>query len=543
MQKRILRGKEARNVLVRGINSLADTIKVTLGPKGGNVVIANEYTGPYITNDGATIAREFILEDAFENVGIELIKEVALKTNDLAGDGTTTATILAQTIVNDGLNYIEQGHNSMMLRESIMSAIEEAVKILKKSSCKIETKAQIQEIATISSGDVNIGTLIAKAFQKNRENSLVLIEEANCLESSVEFISGYKIEAGYVSSHFVNNHKKMTAEYDNPYFLITNHKIANIKQISSLLEQVIQNNRSLVIISDTIDEKTLSTLLLNKAQDILNVVVIKAPSTNENRKEILEDIAVVTGGKYIGLELGHTLEALDISDLGQAKQVIVGQDSTMIIEGDKNTTKFLATQEQIEYMIDNSKTEFEKDRLKRRRASLLGSIAMIKVGALSELELKERKMKVEDALCATQIAIKEGILAGGGVSYLNVAKRISQSKVAKSAGYQIVIQALRAPIYQLLTNAGVANIQELIEKIEKSPVNTGYSIHEDKLVDMYQAGIIDPYAVARISLQSAASIATLILTTESVLVDAGKESIWKKEMNNQLIKEGISGLY
>ena len=547
MQKKIMSGNEAREALIRGMNQLADTIKVTLGPKGRNVVIANEYTGPYITNDGATIAREFILEDPFENVGIELVKEVALKTNDLAGDGTTTATLLAQKIINEGLGYIEQGYNPILIKDAIKQATELAVNHLKESSIQITSNSQIKDISYISSGDLEISNILAEAIEKIGKEALITIEESKGAETKLEIMDGYKIEEGYLSPYLLTNQAKLLAEFNDPYFLITNKKIKDFNEISPILEQIIEVSGNLVIISDTIEETVLSTLILNKIQEVVNVVAIKAPSTHERRNEILEDIATVTGGIFISNELGVSLDKITLEALGRAEQVIVQKDFSMIIGGRATESEFAEKIEQIKFSLERTETEFERDRLEKRLANLSGSVAIIKVGALSELERKERKMKIEDALCSTKMAIQEGVLPGGGVAYLDVAKylkRIVNDKQAEEKiGFDLVICALEEPIKQLLKNAGITDSSSIIKEIEEADNQTGYSILDCKLVNMFEAGIIDPTAVERVALQSASSIAALLLTTESVLVDTSYESILKKEMNNQIIHNSMEGLY
>ncbi|MDF9825628.1 chaperonin GroEL [Breznakia sp. PF5-3] len=546
MKKRILSSDEARASLVNGVNQLADTIKATLGPKGRNVVIANEYTGPYITNDGATIAREFILEEPFENVGVDLVKEVALKTNDLAGDGTTTAVLLAQKMINEGLKYIRDGYNPMLLKNSIQKAVDLAVKHLFQSTQKIVIPLQVRDIATISSGEPAIGEIIAEAIEKIGDNALISIEESKSTATKLEIVKGYKMDEGYVSAYMTNDQVKMCANLKNPYVLITDEKITAIEQISNILEKLIEINADLVLISDTIREDVLSTLILNKVQGILNVVAIKAPSTHEHRKEILEDIAVVTGGNVICKELGYTLENVEINDLGRAGQISVEKESTMIIEGFSNQALFNQRYEQIQNLIHESTTEFEKERLELRLANLSESAAILKVGAMSELEMKEKKMKIEDALCAVRVAMKEGILPGGGLAYFNTAKYLesfSKEMIEDTVGFRIVIDSLKEPVKQLLMNAGVEDVTERLKKLETADAVSAYDIHSLTLVDMFEAGIIDPSTVERVALQSASSIASLILTTESILVDTSMESIIKKELNDQVIQDSNAGLY
>lgn len=547
MRKKIISNDLARKSLMDGIDQLADTIKATLGPRGRNVVIANEYTGPYITNDGATIAREFILEEPFENVGIELVKEVALKTNDLAGDGTTTAILLAQKMINEGVRYIDEGCNPMMIKSSMKKAVDMAIKHLTLSTQEIVIPIQVRDIAAISSGEAEIGELLANAIEQIGDKALISIEESKSTVTELEIVQGYTIDEGYISPYMVNNQGKSLTEFKNPYFLITGEKIDSIDQIADILQKLIEVDGSLVLISDTISEEVLSTLILNKVQNILNVVAIKAPSTHERRKEVLEDIAIVTGGKVIDKELGLTLEGVNIEDLGRAGQIVVEKESSMIIEGKANEEQLSQKREQISHLIEHASSEFERDRLEQRLANLSESAAILKVGALSELEMKEKKMKIEDALCATRVAIKEGILPGGGLAYLNTAKYLQsylkEASIDECIGLQIIIDSLKEPINQLLINAGVKNIHPYIKRLEETDAVTGYNIHTLELVDMFEAGIIDPSTVEKVALQSASSIASLILTTESVLVDTSMESIIKKDLNQQLISDSAAGLY
>ena len=547
MKKKIIVNDLARKSLLDGIDQLANTIKATLGPRGRNVVIANAYTGPYITNDGATIAREFMVDDPFLNVGVELVKEVALKTNDLAGDGTTTAIILAQKMIGEGMRYIDEGCNPMMMKNSIKKAVELAIKHLTLSTQAIVIPIQVRDIATISSGEVEIGELLADAIEKIGDKALISIEESKSNQTTLEIVQGYKVDAGYISPYMVNNQEKALTEFKNPYFLITNEKIQTIDQIAQILQKLIEVDGSLVLISDSISEEVLSTLILNKVQNILNVVAINAPSTNERKSEVLDDIAIVTGAKVIDKEAGLSLEEVSIDDLGKAGQVIVEKDSTMIIEGNANEVQLEEKRKQITHFIEQANTEFEKDRLQQRLANLCESAAILKVGASSELEMKEKKMKIEDALCATRVAIREGILPGGGLAYLNTAKYLQsylkEAAIDECIGLQIVIDSLKEPIQQLLMNAGVKNIHPYVKRLEETDAVTGYDIHTLELVDMFEAGIIDPSSVEKVALTSAASIASLILTTQSLLVDTSMESVIKRDLNQQLIQDSIAGLY
>lgn len=547
MQKRIMTGIKARTSLIQGIDKLANTIRATLGPKGRNVVIASEYTGPYITNDGATIAREFILEDVFENVGIELVKEVALKTNDLAGDGTTTATLLAQEIIHQGITYIDKGYSPIVIKEGIQKATVLASEYLGSLSKEVTTVEQVENIASVSSGDQNIGKMIGQAFERVGKELLLTIEETTDITISLEIQNGYKIEEGYISPYMLSDQVKMITEFNDPYFIITNQKIENIQQISSILEQLIQLQANVVLISNAIEEKVLSTLVLNTMQGGLHLVAIKAPSSHQRQKEMLEDIAVITGGKLISPEIGLPLHKVSIDDLGRASKVLVSKDRTTIINGKSNQLQLQYKKQQIEKNMLSSIIEFERVELENRLAKFNESAAVIKVGAISALELKEKKMKIEDAICATKVAIKEGVLAGGGKAYMNTANYLEMCSNSlmddEKIGFNIICKALRQPIKQLLDNAGIKDIDSVFEKINSSKDTIGYNINKDILVDMFEEGIIDPTVVEKIALQSAASIASLVLTTQSVLVDATNESLIKKEWNNQLLQSNSDGLY
>lgn len=545
MQKRVLSNESAREALLSGIDQLSNTIKATLGPKGRNVVIANEYIGPYITNDGATIAREFILEDAFENVGIELVKEVALKTNELAGDGTTTATLLAQKIIHEGIEYLKQGNNPIIIKEGIHKAVEKAIGFLDSNSIFIDSPTKIKDIAYISSGDKEIGKMIGDAFSKVGKELLISIEETKDITTKLEIKDGFTIDEGYISPYMLTNQVKMLTDFKDPYFIITDEKITDIGQITGLLDQLLKIQANVVLISNAIEEQVLSTLVLNTMQNIINIVVIKAPSSHDKQKEMLEDIAIITGGKVISTTLGLPLEKAAIEDLGRARQVQVFKDKTVIIEGKADFKVLEYKKSQIKHQLENCSLEYEKNRLEERLAKFSEAAAVIKVGASSELELKERKMKIEDAICATKAAIKEGVLPGGGKAYLNAAKyleTILPSLEEEKIGFLIVIKALQEPLLQLLENAGIQEIESILTKILPFDM-LGYDIRNNAFVDMVEKGIIDPTIVEKVALQSAASIASLILTTQSVLVDVSQESTLKKEWNDQLLQANSNGLY
>lgn len=531
MSKNIINGKNARNGLLNGINKLADTIKVTLGPKGRNVVISNEFNTPYITNDGATIAREIEFEDRLENVGVELIKGVTQKTNDLAGDGTTTATILAQALLIEGLKYIEKGYNPLILKEEIDTEIKYLIIKLKKLSTNIISVEEIKNIAKISCGNKEIGELIGESMDKIGLNGIITIEESQSIETKLDIVNGYEFEYGYASSYLLNDNNKMMADFSDPYILITDYKINSMDQIVNMLEKVIEINGNLVIICDSIDEQVLSTLILNKLRNIINLTVIKTNNDGENRKNTLNDIAVLTGGKFISCETNESLQNLTINDLGKSSQIKVFKDKTNIINGKGNIEEIKKHIEFIKKQLNNNMTDFEKDLLQNRLSKLTGSAAIIKVGALTELEMKEKKMKIEDALCSTKAALKEGILPGGGIAYLHLSKQIKNNNV----GATILKEALQVPFKQLLINSGII-YNDILNQILKEDFGIGYDVITDKLVNMKEKGIIDSTMVERIALESASNIVSLILTTENVVLDISKDSLLKKEINDEIIE-------
>ncbi len=547
MKKRVFTQLEARNGLISGIDLLANTIKGTLGPKGRNVVIANEYIGPYITNDGATIAREFEVEDALQNVGVELLKEVALKTNDLAGDGTTTATLLAQKMIHEGLEYINNGYNPILIKEGIAKSIDFCVAYLERSRINIVDNHQIVEVATISSGVTDIGEIIGDAFKQIGNDALITIEESKSSKTSLEIVKGYQIDEGYCSAYMANDKSKMITEYKDPYFLITDQKIIELSQIVSILNQLIEIEGNLVLIADSISEEVLSTLVINNMQSILNVVAVKAPSSHESKKEILEDLAIITGTRVLGNAISGPLEKIMIKDLGRSASVKVTKNETIIMDGKANNEELSLKIEQMKYLMNQDIIDFERNRIQNRLAKLSQSAAVIKVGAVTELELKEKKMKIEDALCATKVAIKEGILPGSGKAFLNTAKALSKYMSDESEedtiGRMIILKTLKEPVLQLLRNAGIKDIELIFNQIESSAPTCGYDIRKSCIVDLVETGIIDPFMVEKVALESAASIASLILTTDSVLVDISMDSIIKKGLNDQLIQDNTNGTF
>lgn len=538
MSKNIVNGMEARNNLLNGINKIADTIKVTLGPKGRNVIIANEYLSPYITNDGATIAREIELSDKLENVGAELIKEVALKTNDLAGDGTTTATILAQAILVEGLKYVEKGYNPLILKDEINNAVTSIIKKLKELSHDIKDIEEIKNIAKISCGDTEIGNLIGQAMGKIGINGMITVEESPSSKTQLDIVNGYELDYGYISSYLITDTSRMVADFNEPYLLITDHKIKSMDQIVTILEKIIEINGSLVIICDDIEENVLSTLILNKMRNIINITVIKTNNDGEKRKNILNDIAILTGGKFISSEIENSLSKTNFEDLGKSTQIKVYKDKTNIINGKGLKIDIDNHIENLQKQLNLQTTNFEKDNLKERLAKLTESAAIIKVGALTELEMKERKMKVEDALCSTKAALKEGILPGGGIAYFYLSKLIE----GKNIGHLILKKALQVPFKQLLINSGI-DYNNVVKDIEEKEFGIGYDVITNKIIDMKQSGIIDSTMVERVALESAASIASLILTTENVVVDLTNETEIKKDINDNLLSSSESGLF
>lgn len=538
MGKSIISGINARNALLNSINKLADTIKVTLGPKGKNVVIANEFLIPYITNDGATIAREIEFDDRLENVGVELVKGVTQSTNELAGDGTTTAIILAQALLQEGLKYIENGYNPLILKSEIEKCIKQLVKEIKKLSNEVKTVEEIKNIAKISCSNNEIGDLIGEAMNKIGLNGNITIEESQSINTTLNIVSGYQLDYGYVSSFLQTDNSKQVADFKNPYILITDYKILSIDIILPVLEKIIEINGNLVIFCESIDDSVLSNLILNKVRNILNITIIKVANEGERRKNILTDIAIITGGNYFSKEAELEFNNITLNNLGKASQIQVYKDKTIIINGNGDEDKFSKYISEIKNQLESQNIEFEKDILKERISRLTGCAAIIKVGALTELELKEKKMKIEDALCSTKAALKEGILPGGEITYLYLSKYLQE----KNIGEKVLKHALSVPFKQLLINSGL-EYEEIYNKIKNEKFGIGCNVYNNKIVDMKKEGIIDPTAVSRIALESAANIVSLILTTESIVVDTSKETLNKKEFNEEILNNSISGTY
>ena len=523
MAKDILYGIEARNALARGVDKLADTVKITLGPKGRNVVLDKKYGSPLITNDGVTIAKEIELEDAAENMGASLVKEVATKTNDAAGDGTTTATLLAQAFVREGMKNVTAGANPMVLRKGIKKAVDAAVASLVSSSKRVNGKEDIARVGTISAGDEVIGQLIADAMEKVTSDGVITVEESKTAETYSEVVEGMQFDRGYLSPYMVTDTDKMEAVLDDALVLITDKKIANIQEILPLLEQLLQAGKKLLIIAEDVEGEALTTLVLNKLRGTFTCVAVKAPGFGDRRKEMLRDIAILTGGEVISSELGLELKDVEIAQLGQARQVKVSKENTIIVGGAGDSDEIKARVSQIRAAIETTTSEFDREKLQERLAKLAGGVAVIKVGAATEAEMKEKKLRIEDALNATKAAVEEGIVAGGGTAYLNVIsdveKVLETVEGDEKTGVKIVLKALEEPVRQIATNAGFDGGVIVNNIINSGKVGYGFDAYNEVYVDMMSAGIVDPTKVTRSALQNAASIASVILTTESVVAD------------------------
>lgn len=522
MAKQILFGEDARRALQSGINQLADTVKITLGPKGRNVVLDKKFGAPLITNDGVTIAKEVELEDAFENMGAQLVKEVATKTNDIAGDGTTTATLLAQALVREGAKNVTAGANPMIVRKGIQKAIDVAVDELVKKARKVSGKEDIARVAAVSAANEEIGQLIADAMEKVTADGVITVEESKTAETYSEVVEGMQFDRGYISPYMVTDTDKMEAVLDDALILITDKKISNIQEILPLLEQVVQAGKKLVIIAEDVEGEALTTLILNKLRGTFVCVPVKAPGFGDRRKAMLEDIAILTGGQVISSELGLELKDTQMDQLGRAKQVKVQKENTIIVDGAGDSANIKARVNQIRNEIANSTSEFDKEKLQERLAKLAGGVAVIKVGAATETEMKEIKLRIEDALSATKAAVEEGIVAGGGTSYINalpaVEKLLEQTEGDEKTGVQIVLKALEEPVKQIAKNAGLEG-SVIVDKVKAQAQGVGYNALTEEYVDMIQAGIVDPVKVTRSALQNAASVAAMVLTTESLVAD------------------------
>ena len=543
MAKEIAYGEEARKSLLEGINKLADTVKITLGPKGRNVVLDKKFGAPLITNDGVTIAKEVELEDPFENMGAQLVKEVATKTNDIAGDGTTTATLLAQTLIREGMKNVAAGANPMVLKKGISKAVDVAVNSVVKNSKKVDGTEDIKRVATISAADEFVGSLIAEAMDKVSSDGVITVEESKTAETYSDIVEGMMFDRGYVSPYMVTDNDKMEAVIDDAYILITDKKIISIQEILPLLEQVVKSGKKMVIIADDIEGDALATIIVNKLRGMFTCVAVKAPGFGDRRKEMLRDIAILTGGEVISEELGLELKDTTVAQLGRAHKVKVEKERTIIVDGAGDPAKIKERVSQIKNQIEDTTSDFDREKLQERLAKLAGGVAVIKVGAATEIEMKEKKLRIEDALAATKAAVEEGIVAGGGVALVNaipsVEELVNASEGDEKTGATIVLKALEAPIRQIATNAGLEG-SVIVQNIKSAnKVGYGYNALEDKYGDMLSFGIVDPTKVTRSALENAASVASMVLTTEALIAD-------KKEppaQGNQMSDGGMGGMY
>ena len=520
MAKEIKYGSEARAALEKGVNQLADTVKVTLGPKGRNVVLDKSFGAPLITNDGVTIAKEIELEDGFENMGAQLIREVASKTNDVAGDGTTTATVLAQAMVHEGMKNLEAGANPIVLRKGMKKATDKAVEAIREMSSKVNGKEQIARVAAVSSGDDAVGQMVADAMEKVSNDGVITIEESKTMQTELDLVEGMQFDRGYISAYMATDMEKMEAVLDDPYILITDKKISNIQEILPLLEQVVQSGARLLIIAEDIEGEALTTLIVNKLRGTFNVVAVKAPGYGDRRKAMLQDIAILTGGTVVSEEVGLELKDTTIEMLGRAKSVKVQKENTVIVDGcgDKNAIEDRVAQ--IKKALEETTSEFDKEKLQERLAKLAGGVAVIRVGAATETEMKEAKLRMEDALNATRAAVEEGIIGGGGSAYIHASKEVKkfadELEGDEKTGANIILKALEAPLYQIAKNAGLEGAV-IVNKVRESEPGTGFDAYNEKYVNMVEKGILDPAKVTRSALQNATSVASTLLTTESVV--------------------------
>ena len=527
MAKEIKYGAEARRALEEGVNKLADTVRVTIGPKGRNVVLDKSFGAPLITNDGVTIAKEIELEDRFENMGAQLIKEVASKTNDVAGDGTTTATVLAQAMVHEGMKNLEAGANPIILRKGMRKATDVAVEAIEKMSSKVKDKDQIAKVAAISAGDAEVGQMVADAMEKVSNDGVITIEESKTMKTELDLVEGMQFDRGYVSAYMATDMDKMEANLDDPYILITDKKISNIQEILPLLEQVVQAGARLLIIAEDIEGEALTTLIVNKLRGTFNVVAVKAPGYGDRRKEMLKDIATLTGGQVISEELGMELKDTTMDQLGRAKSVKVQKENTVIVDGMGDKNAIADRVAQIKAQIEETTSDFDREKLQERLAKLAGGVAVIRVGAATETEMKEAKLRMEDALNATRAAVEEGIISGGGSAYIHaskaVAKAIEELEGDEKTGAKVVLKALEAPLFHISANAGLEGAV-IINKVRESEVGTGFDALTEQYVDMVENGILDPAKVTRSALQNATSVASTLLTTESVVADIKEDA-------------------
>ena len=546
MAKEIKFGADARAALEAGVNKLADTVKVTLGPKGRNVVLDKSFGAPLITNDGVTIAKEIELEDKFENMGARLVKEVSTKTNDVAGDGTTTATVLAQSMIKEGVKNVAAGADPMAVKRGIDKAVEEAVKGLKEISSEVNGKEDIARVASISANNEEVGRLIADAMEKVSKDGVITIEESKTSNTELNVVEGMQFDKGYVSPYMVTDTEKMEAILDNPYILITDKKISNIQEILPLLENLMEQSGKLLIICDDIEQEALSTLILNKLRGVLNVVAVKAPGFGDKRKAYLEDIAILTGGEVITSDLGLELKDTQVEQLGRAKQVKVQKENTIIVDGLGQKDKIAERVSQIKTQILETKSEYDKENLQERLAKIAGGVAVIGVGAATEVEMKDKKLRIEDALSATKAAVEEGIVSGGGTALINVIPKVESImntlEGGEKLGAEIVLKALEEPVKQIAINAGLEPAV-IVDKVKNSEVGVGFDAAKEQYVDMKKAGIVDPTKVTRSALQNAASIASMVLTTESLVTDVPEAKGCGCHDSNASMPAGMDGMY
>ena len=527
MAKEIKYGADARKALEAGVNKLADTVRVTIGPKGRNVVLDKSFGAPLITNDGVTIAKEIELEDAFENMGAQLIREVASKTNDVAGDGTTTATVLAQAMVHEGMKNLEAGANPIVLRKGMKKATDCAVEAIKKMSSKVTGREQIARVAAISASDDSVGEMVAEAMDKVSNDGVITIEESKTMKTELDLVEGMQFDRGYISAYMCTDMEKMEANLDDPYILITDKKISNIQEILPLLEQIVQSGAKLLIVAEDIEGEALTTLIVNKLRGTFNVVAVKAPGYGDRRKAMLEDIAILTGGQVISEELGLELKDTSMAQLGRAKSVKVQKENTVIVDGMGDKAALEARIGQIKAQIEETTSDFDKEKLQERLAKLAGGVAVIRVGAATETEMKEAKLRMEDALNATRAAVEEGIIAGGGSAYIHASKEVA--KLAETlegdekTGAKVVLKALEAPLFHISANAGLEGAV-IINKVREAEPGNGFDAYNEEYVDMVKAGILDPAKVTRSALQNATSVASTLLTTESVVANIKEDA-------------------
>lgn len=527
MAKEIKYGVDARKALESGVNQLANTVRVTLGPKGRNVVLDKSFGSPLITNDGVTIAKEIELEDAFENMGAQLVKEVATKTNDVAGDGTTTATVLAQAMINEGMKNLAAGANPIVLRKGMKKATDVAVEAIAKMSQPINGKEQIARVAAISASDDSVGELVADAMEKVSNDGVITIEESKTMKTELDLVEGMQFDRGYVSAYMCTDMDKMEANLEDPYILITDKKIANIQEILPLLEQIVQSGSRLLIIAEDVEGEALTTLIVNKLRGTFNVVAVKAPGYGDRRKEMLKDIAILTGGTVISEELGLDLKEATLEQLGRAKSVKIQKENTIIVDGEGDKKEISARVAQIRTQIEETTSDFDREKLQERLAKLAGGVAVIRVGAATETEMKEAKLRMEDALAATRAAVEEGIIAGGGSAYIHASKEVQEVvnnlEGDEKTGGQIILKALESPLYHIAANAGLEG-SVIISKVKEAKTGNGFDAYKEEYVDMVQAGILDPAKVTRSALQNATSVASTLLTTESVVANIKEET-------------------